>query len=280
VVSASTGTLLTEAFNDTGQRRDETGLLYYNARYYDPAIGRFLSADTIVPGAGALTVAPGDATAAAAWGQGGGGPADPQALNRYTYAGNNPVRNTDPTGHCVEPLSGTICVGGALLAKFLFDVVVVVVGGALIYDSVNQMADSLPNDASGTAPGAEGLPAEGGQGQSEQEAEDEEDGATAFGSTLKPGPFAGESIPARGPGTDFTAEEREEINRIGRTTGCHMCGATDPGTKSGNFIPDHQPPSKLNDQGADQRLYPHCLRCSLRQGGEVRETLRQRHNPQ
>jgi hypothetical protein len=53
----------------------------------------------VVPGAGALTVAPSDATAAAAWGQGGGGPANPQELNRYTYAGNNPVSYTDSSGH-------------------------------------------------------------------------------------------------------------------------------------------------------------------------------------
>jgi RHS repeat-associated protein len=75
---AATGTLLSEAFNDTGQRRDETGLLYDNARYYDPALGRFLSADTVVPD-----------------------PQNPQALNRYAYALNNPVGYTDPTGHCI-----------------------------------------------------------------------------------------------------------------------------------------------------------------------------------
>jgi len=33
----------------TGQRLDSNGLYYYNARYYDPLIGRFISADTILP---------------------------------------------------------------------------------------------------------------------------------------------------------------------------------------------------------------------------------------
>jgi len=61
----------------TGQRLDEsTGLMYYGARFYDPALGRFVQADTIVPN-----------------------PGNPQALNRYSYVYNNPLRYTDPTGH-------------------------------------------------------------------------------------------------------------------------------------------------------------------------------------
>jgi RHS repeat-associated protein len=64
-------------FAFTGQRRDASaGLLFYNARYYDPTNGRFVSADTIVPSAG-----------------------NPQTLNRYAYAYNNPLRYNDPTGH-------------------------------------------------------------------------------------------------------------------------------------------------------------------------------------
>jgi hypothetical protein len=89
-------------------------------------------------------------------------------------------------------------------------------------------------------------------------------------STLTPGPFAGESIPARGPGRDFTQAERDAINQIGSETGCHTCGVTTPGTKSGNFILDHQPPSALVEPGTAQDLYPHCTNCSPRQGGEVR----------
>ncbi|MFC1703550.1 SpvB/TcaC N-terminal domain-containing protein [Candidatus Omnitrophota bacterium] len=55
---------------------DETGLYYYGARYYNPLIGRFLTPDTIVQE-----------------------PRNPQTLNRYSYCGNNPVNNVDPTGH-------------------------------------------------------------------------------------------------------------------------------------------------------------------------------------
>lgn len=60
----------------TGQRLDGTGLYYYNARYYDPLVGRFISADTIVPD-----------------------PANPQSLNRYSYVLNNPLKYIDPSGH-------------------------------------------------------------------------------------------------------------------------------------------------------------------------------------
>ena len=62
----------------TGQALDpSTGLYNYKARLYDPVLGRFLSADTIVPE-----------------------PTNPQDLNRYSYVRNNPLRYTDPTGHC------------------------------------------------------------------------------------------------------------------------------------------------------------------------------------
>jgi RHS repeat-associated protein len=45
----ATGTLPTD-FGFTGQRNDATiGLYDYHARWYDPALGRFISADTLVP---------------------------------------------------------------------------------------------------------------------------------------------------------------------------------------------------------------------------------------
>ena len=45
-----TGGISQTTFNYTQQKLDGTGLLYYHARYYDPSLARFLSADTLVPG--------------------------------------------------------------------------------------------------------------------------------------------------------------------------------------------------------------------------------------
>ena len=63
-----------ETHGFVGRRQDETGLLYLHARYYDPALGQFISGD------------PSDPTEA------GVGP------NRYAYAGNDPVNRTDLYG--------------------------------------------------------------------------------------------------------------------------------------------------------------------------------------
>ena len=68
----------------TGHVHDNTGayptqnvgLIYMNARYYLPEVGRFISADTIVPE-----------------------PGNPQSHNRYSYVLNSPLNFTDPTGN-------------------------------------------------------------------------------------------------------------------------------------------------------------------------------------
>jgi RHS repeat-associated protein len=66
--------------NFTGQKENlEIGLIYYNARYYVPSLGRFLTADTAIPE-----------------------PGNGQAYNRYSYVKNNPVIYQDPTGHWAE----------------------------------------------------------------------------------------------------------------------------------------------------------------------------------
>jgi RHS repeat-associated protein len=72
----TTGSLNT-AYRFTGQRiEDNTDLYFYQSRWYDPVVGRFIQPDSIVPE-----------------------PGNPQSLNRYSYTINNPLKYTDPTGH-------------------------------------------------------------------------------------------------------------------------------------------------------------------------------------
>src|SRR5205823_12422676 len=54
-VRTGTGNVTQTKRNYTGQKLDDTGLLFYNARYYDPALARFVSADSIVTGAASGT---------------------------------------------------------------------------------------------------------------------------------------------------------------------------------------------------------------------------------
>jgi RHS repeat-associated protein len=124
-----------------GQRKETFGLLDYNARYYNPRIGKFISADTLVPD-----------------------PSNPQAFNRYGYAYNNPIRFNDPTGHdCGLPASsaGTSFlhlngggpgpnVGEAVIAKLVVDLTTVVAGITLLTEEERQQLD--PNrQSSGSA---------------------------------------------------------------------------------------------------------------------------------
>ena len=68
----------------TGQELDpESDLYNYNARLYNPKTGVFISADTVEGG------------------------------NRYSYANNNPMMFTDPTGHADDAGDG----GGGVISN-------------------------------------------------------------------------------------------------------------------------------------------------------------------
>jgi RHS repeat-associated protein len=67
----------------TGKERDsESGLDNFGARYFASTMGRFMSADP-------FTVTPGRVV-------------DPQQLNLYAYARNNPLKYIDPTGMIID----------------------------------------------------------------------------------------------------------------------------------------------------------------------------------
>ena len=92
--SASDATL---PFTFAGKRVDGAGSLYYfGARFYNPLLGRFLSADTELHQ-----------------------PTNPVELNRYTFAAGNPLRYADPTGHFPWNfvLGGLLILGIVVLAS-------------------------------------------------------------------------------------------------------------------------------------------------------------------
>ena len=87
------------AFRYCGEYYDsESGTIYLRARYYDPAIGRFISRDSV---AGKNT--------------------DPLSLNLYTYCHNNPIIGTDPSGHWLHIAVGALIGGASELVGQLID---------------------------------------------------------------------------------------------------------------------------------------------------------------
>jgi RHS repeat-associated protein len=56
------------------------GLMNYNARYYDPALGRFISPDSFIPESNKGST-----------------------FDRYAYTDNNPMTLNDPNGHAAQP---------------------------------------------------------------------------------------------------------------------------------------------------------------------------------
>ncbi len=105
----------------TGQFSDSyINLLWYGSRHYDPALGRFISPDSIVPGLD-----------------------NPQAWDRFSYTFNNPVRYVDPDGHNPIPLIILLIVGAVALTADnpLPDI------SAPVREAINEIKGSAPTDA-------------------------------------------------------------------------------------------------------------------------------------
>lgn len=113
------------------ERHDaETGLLFLNARYCDPVIGRFTSPDWWDPNK------PGVGT------------------NRYAYAMNDPINKSDATGHIIETALdlASLAMG---IASFSDNVSKGNFSGAAV-DAVGVVADTIAVAAPGV-PGGAGL---------------------------------------------------------------------------------------------------------------------------
>ncbi|MCB1805743.1 MAG: RHS repeat-associated core domain-containing protein [Candidatus Competibacteraceae bacterium] len=62
---------------------DDIGIIHMNGRVYSPSLGRMLSPDPVTQA-----------------------PENGQNYNRYTYASNNPLKHTDPSGYCTVGADG------------------------------------------------------------------------------------------------------------------------------------------------------------------------------
>ncbi len=94
-----TGTLPTD-LTYTGQRSENgLGLMDYRARMYSPRLGRFVSADSIVPGAGGA------------------------AQNRYMYVEGNPLKYVDSSGHCagLTGMAFSVCKATVMIAAMVIN---------------------------------------------------------------------------------------------------------------------------------------------------------------
>jgi RHS repeat-associated protein len=144
----------------TGQYSNTTdfGLMYYGARWYDSSLGRFSQPDTLIPGPGesgnpysigylgTSTYSPlivdyheiqflnqiNTENAAKTQNINNGFsyiPSNSTAFDRFAYSFNNPIRYTDPSGHCPAcialpfvgiPGAGLVILGVAVVATVAF----------------------------------------------------------------------------------------------------------------------------------------------------------------
>jgi RHS repeat-associated protein len=171
---------------------------------------------------------------------------DPASQQKYMWNRGNPVDYNDPSGYNPAALlAGAAAVTG-------MDIAAALLGAAGMYaasEMLREHSAALKSAAAHAIAHSADLDPENP-------------------GLLQPGPNAGEGV-AGEPGKRANKGQQEGVNQEGDARGCHGCGASSPGTRSGNWIGDHQPPSATNP-GETARLYPHCVRCSARQGPAVR----------
>lgn len=106
----------------TGREDDGSGLYYYRARYYDPALGRFISEDPLGFDAG--------------------------DINLYQYAAANPINHNDPSGKILPAIAAGCAAAPVLCAGAVSAVSSAVFGSGVRYFSGDSVtAGTVATDA-------------------------------------------------------------------------------------------------------------------------------------
>lgn len=221
---APSGPGYTGHVNDPG-----TGLVYMQARYYDPEVGRFLSVDPV-----------------------GVVPADGYAFNRYAYASNNPISNIDPDGresacvsesnHCNGPSPNSAAAGKAA-GSALLGVIDAVANewNGLFHSGTEEGEPIVPTDPAENAGLVVGTIAVGVVEAVVTDGESTERSAAQLESKLPKPPTGPGSVPRaeRDPKRFFTPSERE-AKRAEQGHKCAQCGSqVDASNSRGHHIKRH-----------------------------------------
>lgn len=105
----------------TGHVNDpETNLVYMQARYFDPATGRFLSVDPLPPTAG-----------------------NAFNFNRFSYGNNNPIKHIDPNGKSVTCDQNSCTIDAHSLLEIVIDYTYV--GGVYLQHAIQNTMVQTPS---------------------------------------------------------------------------------------------------------------------------------------
>lgn len=223
------GTSTTGAANDSpyqyaGRENDGTGLYYNRARYYNPSWGRFISEDPI--------------------GLQGG-------INRYAYAGGNPVNGRDPSGKILFLLAAPAAYTGMMMAA---DALMIGAAGVWAHDQIAPPgatpSDTTPSET--PAPASGKYPPKSDVGDANVNDSDKKAPRRSFSPDVR----------------DQAWEDSKDSSGVPRCGYCDQEITREPG-KPNSYELDHEVPYKDGGPSDQGNEVPACRTCNRAKGSKT-----------
>jgi RHS repeat-associated protein len=235
------------------ERDTETGLDFFEARYFSSAQGRFTSPDEFKGGiVDAFTGLDIETNTALPYSD----ITDPQTLNKYGYVRNNPLRYTDPDGHCIDAcvieiaaIAGAVAATGAAIGYVETHKQEL---GALVHNAVDAISSIFSGSSTGVQQptGTPGSPATAGATTGTPGTPSSAPGVNTSPMQAS-GPHAGGTYTLVNPKTG-DVEYVGRSNNLDRRAGEH---ARDAGKSDLEFKVDKRTDSYPAQRGREQQLY-------------------------